>query len=62
MMTTYDRYMREFRAKRVKAQLERETVPDDEAIPSTIVGLFILRAAQRERQRVKDTMRGMEGQ
>ena len=61
-MTTYDRYMREFRAKRIQAKLEREPYGDNEAIPSTIVGLFVVRAAQRERQRVKDTMRNMEGQ
>jgi hypothetical protein len=54
--------MREFRAKRTKAKLEREREPDNETIPSTIVGLFVVRAAQRERQRIKDTMRGMEGQ
>jgi hypothetical protein len=57
MLATYDRYMREYRAKLLKARLEREVpqAQETEVIPSA-------RVAQAMRQAVKDTMREMEGQ
>ena len=56
MLTTYDRYMREFRLKRLQAQLERNDAPDtSEVVPGVHVALIATRAA------VKHTMRHMEG-
>ena len=56
MLASYDRYMREFRLKRLQAQLERDDAPDtSEIVPSVHVALIATRAA------VKHTMRNMEG-
>ncbi len=55
MIVTYDRYMRDYRAKLLKAKLERQPTPDTEAIPGVRIALM-------RRAAVKQTMRGMEGQ
>lgn len=56
MLATYDRYMREFKLKRLQAQLQRDDVVDtSEVVPSVHVALIATRAA------VKHTMRNMEG-
>ena len=56
MLTTYDRYMREFRLKRLEIKLEREHENDlTDVVPSVHVALIVTRQA------VKDTLRGMEG-
>jgi hypothetical protein len=57
MLTTYDRYMREYRAKLVKARLEREVpqAQETEVVPS-------VRVAQLIRQAHKDSVRGGESQ
>lgn len=57
MMTTYDRYMRDYRAKLLKARLERPVpqVEETETVPG-------IRVAQLIRQAHKNTMRGIEGQ
>ena len=57
MLVTYDRYMREYRAKLLKAKLGREVPQDKET--ETVPGI---RVAQAIRQAHKDTMRNMEGQ
>lgn len=56
MLVTYDRYMREYRAKLLKAKLERPVpqVQETETVPG-------VRVAQVIRQSVKNTLRGMEG-
>jgi len=55
MLSTYDRYMREFRLKRLSEQLKRESVSDErEIVSSAHVALMMRRA-------VKNTMRNMEG-
>jgi len=62
MLMTYDRYMREHRIKALAARLQREQPRDErDVVPGAIVGLIAIRAAQRERQAVKDSLRGMEG-
>ena len=57
MLVTYDRYMREYRAKLVKAKYERPVpqVTETETVPG-------IRVAQLIRQAMKNTMRNMEGQ
>ena len=56
MLTTYDRYMREFRLKRLETKLEREQPQDErEVVPAVHVALIVTRQA------VKDTFKGMEG-
>ena len=56
MLTTYDRYMREFRLKRLEIKLEREHENDlTDVVPSVHVALIVTRQA------VKDSLRGMEG-
>ena len=56
MLTTYDRYMREFRLKRLEIKLEREQPQDErEVVPAVHVALIVTRQA------VKDTFRAMEG-
>ncbi len=57
MLTTYDRYMREYRAKLLKARLEREVpqAQETEVVPS-------VRVAQLIRQAHKDSVRGGESQ
>lgn len=56
MIVTYDRYMRDYRAKLLKAKLERELPKaDDGVVPG-------VRVTQVIRQAVKMTMRNMEGQ
>lgn len=56
MLTTYDRYMREFRLKRLSEQLKRVDEQDErEVVSSAHVALVM-------RQAIKDTMRNMEGQ
>ncbi len=57
MLVTYDRYMRDYRAKLLKARLER-SVPQGDT-QETVPGV---RVAQVIRQAVKDTLRGTEGQ
>ena len=57
MLTTYDRYMREYRAKLIKARLERPVPQAEET--ETVPGLRVVQAI---RQAQKDTMRGIEGQ
>jgi hypothetical protein len=57
MLTTYDRYLRDYRAKLLKARLER---PVPQLVETeTVPGVKVVQAA---RQAVKDTMRNMEGQ
>jgi len=56
MLTTYDRYLREYRAKILKAKLEREIPRDEEG---TVAGI---RVVQVIRQAMKDSCRGMGGQ
>ena len=56
-MITYDRYMREFRLKRLSEQLKREDAPgvsEEMIVPA-------IRVVQVIRQAHKDTMRNMEG-
>ena len=57
MLTTYDRYLREYRAKLLQHKLERPVpqLEETEVIAS-------VRIVQAMRQAVKDTMREMEGQ
>ena len=58
MLTTYDRYMRDFRIKLVSERLKREDAPgvsEEMIVPS-------VRVVQVIRQAVKDTVRNMEGQ
>jgi hypothetical protein len=55
MLVSYDRYMREYKAKLLKARLERE-IPRDEQ--GTVAGI---RVVQVIRQAMKDTTRNMEG-
>ena len=54
MLTSYDRYMREYRVKLLKARLERE-IPRDEQ--GTVSGLRIVQVI---RQAAKDSVRGIE--
>ena len=56
MLVTYDRYMRDYRAKLLKARLERPVpqLKETETVPG-------VRVAQVVRQAVKDSLRGMEG-
>ena len=55
MLCTYDRYMREFRLKRLAESLKREDAYDErELVSSAHVALVM-------RQAVKHTMRNMEG-
>ena len=56
MLATYDRYMREFRLKRLEIKLEREQPQDErEVVPAVHVALIVTRQA------VKDSLRDMEG-
>ncbi len=56
MLVTYDRYMRDYRTKLLKAKLEREMTRDEsEVVPG-------VRVVQVVRQAVKDSCRGMGGQ
>ena len=49
MLTTYDRYLREFRAKKLKSQLERDQPRDDrEVVPSVLVALIVTRAEENK--------------
>ena len=57
MLVTYDRYMREYRAKLLKSKLERPVPQAEET--ETVPGLRVVQAI---RQAHKDTMRNMEGQ
>ena len=52
MLTTYDRYMREYRAKLIKARLERDVPQYEET--ETVSGL---RVVQVTRQAMKETVR-----
>ncbi len=56
MLVTFDRYMRDYRAKLLKAKLER-AVPQGDT-QETVPGV---RVAQVMRQSVKDSLRGTEG-
>ena len=57
MLTTYDRYLREYRLKLLQHKLERPVpqLTETEVIAS-------VRIVQAMRQAVKETMRDMEGQ
>lgn len=55
MLTTYDRYMREFKLKRLAEQLKRDDERDErEVVSSAHVALAL-------RQATKQSMRHMEG-
>ena len=56
MLTTFDRYMREFRAKRTQAKYEREDthLARNEAVCSASLMVIMVRKA------VKDSCRGIE--
>lgn len=56
MLATYDRYMREFRLKRLSERLKRTDESDEREVVSSAY------VAQVMRQAHKDTMRNMEGQ
>ena len=58
MLASYDRYMREFRAKRTQAKYEREDthLARNEAVCSASLMVIMVRRAH------KDTIRNMEGQ
>ena len=56
MLVTYDRYMRDYRAKLLKARLERPVPQLRET--ETVPGVRVVQAA---RQAQKNTFRGMEG-
>lgn len=55
MLTTYDRYMRDFRIKLLSEKLKRKDTYEETEV---IAGVHV---AQVMRQAVKDSMRNMEG-
>lgn len=57
MLVTYDRYMREFRAKQTQAKYERPVEPAKDYTICSASLLVIL-----ARKHMKDTVRNMEGQ
>ena len=48
MLSSYDRYMRDFRAKRLQAKLERPAPADNETVPSVLVALTVTRARKEQ--------------
>ena len=51
MLVTYDRYMREYRAKVVKARLEREIPRDEQGTVSGLRIVQVIRQAEKESHR-----------